>query len=259
MPSPRTTIGAGEPARTRDATGSLRSGCWVGGYRDRQGRGGGGRVGDVHIPPAFRQDDREAIRVHVAAHPLGELVTAGPGGLLASTVPMLLDADRGGDVLVGHLARANAQRGHDGREALVSFRGPDAYVTPSWYASKAEHGRVVPTWDYVVARAHGTLVVHDDAAWVRDLVARLTDHQEAGRPSPWSIGDAPADYIAKSLHAIVGVEVRVDTWEASWKLSQNRPPSDIDGVVNGLCRGDHREQQVAELVEAHRPEVDLPC
>jgi transcriptional regulator len=194
----------------------------------------------------------------VASHPLGELVTVGAGGLLASSVPMLLGPDGDEDVLVGHLARANPQRNHDGAEALVIFRGPDAYLTPSWYASKAEHGRVVPTWDYVVARARGTLVVHDDAAWMGRLVARLTDHHEAGRPSPWSLDDAPAEYITKSLHAIVGVEVRVKTWEASWKLSQNRPPSDIDGVADGLRHGGHRQHEVADLIEAHRPDPDTP-
>jgi transcriptional regulator len=98
-------------------------------------------------------------------------VTSGPGGLLASTVPLLMGPAGDEDALVGHLARANPQRHHDGADALVVFRGPDVYVTPSWYPSKAEHGRVVPTWDYVVARARGTLTVHDDADWVRDLVA----------------------------------------------------------------------------------------
>lgn len=213
-------------------------------------------MGTVYTPSAFRQDDHGAIRELVASHPLGELVTAGPGGLLASAVPMLLESDGGDDVLVGHLARANPQRGHDGAEVLVIFRGPEAYVSPSWYPSKAEHGRVVPTWDYVVARARGTLVVHDEAAWVRRLVGRLTRDQESRRDSPWSLDDAPADYIAKSLRGIVGVEVRVKTWEASWKLSQNRPPSDVDGVMDGLRHGGPRQQAVADLVEAHRPGHD---
>lgn len=210
----------------------------------------------LYIPSAFRQDDRGAIRALVAAHPLGELVTVGPGGLLASTVPMLLGPDGDEALLLGHLARANPQRSHDGAEVLVTFRGPDAYVTPSWYASKAEHGKVVPTWDYVVARARGTLVVHDDAIWLERLLTRLTDHHEAGRPLAWSLDDAPAAFIAKSLRAIVGVEIRVETWEASWKLSQNRPPSDIDGVLAGLRHGDYRQHQVADLIEAHRPDPD---
>ena len=204
-------------------------------------------------PSAFTQDDRGAIRALVTSHPLADLVTAGADGMHASTVPLLLlDTDADHDVLVGHLAKANPQRDHAGAEALVIFRGPDAYVSPAWYASKADHGKVVPTWDYVVARARGTLTVHDDDAWVRHLLTRMTDHHEAGRPSPWSIDDAPAGYIAKSLRAVVGIEVRVEAWDATWKLSQNRPAPDIDGVVAGLRQGDHRQQEVAHLVTAHR-------
>lgn len=116
----------------------------------------------------------------------------------------------------------------------------------------------MPTWDYVVVCARGTPTVHNDAAWVERLVRRLTDRQEAGRASPWSVDDAPADYIAKSLQAIVGIEVRVAAWETSWKLSQNRPASDINGVVAGLRDGDARQQHVADLVDAHRPSSDAP-
>jgi transcriptional regulator len=210
----------------------------------------------MYIPSVFRQDDPEPIRALVASRPLGEVVTVGPGGLLASTVPLLLEPDGDDDVLVGHLARANPQRGHDGAEALVIFRGPDAYVTPSWYASKAEHGKVVPTWDYLVARGRGTLIVHDDAIWVERLVTRLTDHHEAGRAPSWSLDDAPAGFVAKSLQAIVGVEIRVATWEASWKLSQNRPPADIGGVLHGLRRD--AQHEIADLIEAHRPDPDTP-
>jgi transcriptional regulator len=212
----------------------------------------------MYIPSAFRQDDRDAIHALVARYPLGELVTVGPDGLLATTVPLLVEADGDGDVLIGHLARANPQRTHDAAEALAIFRGPDAYVTPSWYASKAEHGKVVPTWNYIVARARGTLVVHDDASWVARTVTRLTDHHEAGHPSPWSVDDAPSAFIAQRLDAIVGVEIRVVSWEASWKLSQNRPHADIDGVVDGLRHGAHGQREVAELIEAHRPHHEPP-
>lgn len=214
--------------------------------------------GLMYIPSAFRQDDREAVRALVGGHPLAEMVTVGPGGLLATTVPLLVEVDGDEDVLIGHVARANPQRNHDGAEALVIFRGPDTYVTPSWYASKAEHGKVVPTWDYLVARARGTLVVHEDASWLERMVTRLTDHHEAGRPSPWSIDDAPAAFIANRLNAIVGVEIRVATWEASWKLSQNRPPADIDGVLDGLRHGSRGQREVADLIEANRPDEEPP-
>lgn len=211
----------------------------------------------MYTPPAFRQGDRGAVAALVASHPLGELVTAGPGGLLASAVPMLLEPD-GEGTLLGHIAKANPQRRHDGREALVTFRGPDAYVTPSWYASKAEHGKVVPTWDYVIVRARGVLTVHDDPAWVECLVRRLTDHHEAGRDTPWVVDDAPRGYIAKRLRAIVGIQIEVSAWNASWKLSQNRPPSDIEGVVSGLRDGDDDHHELADLVDAHRRRPEPP-
>ena len=125
-------------------------------------------------------------------------------------------------------------------EALAIVRGPDAYVSPSWYPSKADHGRVVPTWNYLTAHVYGELVVHDDAAWVEDLVRRLTAKHEATTAHPWSVDDAPAGYVAGQLRAIVGLELRIARIEAKAKLSQNRSAADVDGVVAGLRgRGDH--------------------
>ena len=124
-------------------------------------------------------------------------------------------------------------------EALVIVRGPDAYVSPSWYASKAEHGRVVPTWNYVTAHVYGRLIVHDDPDWVGALVRRLTIRHEADNPLRWSVDDAPASFVAGQLRAIVGVELVISRVEATAKLSQNRPAADIDGVITGLeARGD---------------------
>jgi transcriptional regulator len=124
-------------------------------------------------------------------------------------------------------------------EALVIVRGPDAYVTPSWYVTKSEHGRVVPTWNYVTAHVYGRLVVHDDPAWLEALVRRLTDRHEATNPLPWSVDDAPPKFIAGQLRAIVGVELVISRVEAKLKLSQNRSGADVDGVVAGLvARGD---------------------
>jgi transcriptional regulator len=153
--------------------------------------------------------------------------------------------------LVGHLARTNTQWRDTVGDVLVIVRGPDAYVSPAWYASKAEHGRVVPTWDYVLAHVHGELVVHDDVDWLAAHVRRLTESHEAARPEPWAVDDAPERYVAGQLRAIVGVEVRIRRVEAKWKLSQNRPGADIDGVVEGLT-ADGRVD-VAAAVRAARP------
>jgi transcriptional regulator len=136
-------------------------------------------------------------------------------------------------------------------EALVILRGPDTYVTPGWYASKVEHGRDVPTWNYVTAHVHGELVVHDDVEWLGSLVRRLTAKHEAGRAQPWSVEDAPPAFTAGQLRAIVGVEVRISRIEAKAKLSQNRPAADIDGVVAGL-RADG-DPTMAQAVEDARP------
>jgi transcriptional regulator len=135
-------------------------------------------------------------------------------------------------------------------EALVILRGPDAYVSPDWYPSKAAHGRVVPTWNYVTAHVYGELVVHDDVEWLDGLVRRLTEKHEAGRPRPWSPDDAPPAFVAGQLRAIVGVELRISRVEAKAKLSQNRPQADIDGVVRGsLAKGN---EEMARAVQAAR-------
>ncbi|MDT5152692.1 MAG: transcriptional regulator [Mycobacterium sp.] len=203
----------------------------------------------MYVPTHFAPDD-EAVHELLSHHGAADLVTAGPDGLEATMLPFFYDRERG--TLQGHFARNNDHwRRVDGREALVIVRGPDAYVTPEWYASKAEHGRVVPTWNYVVAHVHGTVTIHDDPVWLADLVRRLTDHHEAGRPAPWSVDDAPERFVEGQLRAIVGLEVAIRRIDAKFKLSQNRPEADIDGVVAGLRSvGDER---AAAAVQAHRP------
>jgi transcriptional regulator len=144
--------------------------------------------------------------------------------------------------LRGHLARNDDQwRCPVLGEVLVIVRGPDAYISPAWYASKAEHGRVVPTWNYVTAHVYGRVTVHDDPAWVEQNVRDLTDRHEAGRPQPWSVDDAPPQFIEKQLRAIVGVELLVTRIEASFKLSQNRSAADVDDVISGLTINGHQE------------------
>ena len=184
--------------------------------------------------PAFNRmpdDDVRGFVAHVAA---AQLVTVGADGVPDATfLPVLWDGDR----LIGHLARANAhwRRVVDGSPALVVVTGRDAYVSPSWYATKAEHGKVVPTWNYSAVHLRGRVHVHDDPDWVLDLVTRLTDHHEAGRPDRWHVTDAPEDYLRKNLRPIVGVELEIESVEAKAKLSQNRSDADRAGVVAGLA------------------------
>jgi transcriptional regulator len=202
----------------------------------------------VYVPAHFAAPD-DALAQLLAAPGAVDLVSTTAEGLTATTLPMLYDSASG--TLVGHLARTNTQWRDTVGDVLVIVRGPDAYVSPAWYASKAEHGRVVPTWDYVLAHVHGELVVHDDVDWLAAHVRRLTESHEAARPEPWAVDDAPERYVAGQLRAIVGVEVRIRRVEAKWKLSQNRPGADIDGVVEGLT-ADGRVD-VAAAVRAARP------
>lgn len=206
----------------------------------------------MYVPGYFAPDD-DAVHQLLSQQRAADLVTAGENGLEATMLPFVYDRDRA--TLQGHFARNNEHWRHvDGREALVIIRGPDFYVTPGWYASKAEHGRVVPTWNYVVAYVHGTATIHDDTVWLGDLVRRLTDHHEERRPAPWSVDDAPETFVAGQLRAIVGVEVAITRIDAKFKLSQNRPGADVDGVIDGL-RADG-DTTGAAAVEAHRPTRD---
>ncbi|MFC0433468.1 FMN-binding negative transcriptional regulator [Kutzneria buriramensis] len=198
----------------------------------------------MYVPAHFAATD-EDVRALLANHGAADLVTATADGLVATLLPFVYEADH--HALLGHVARNNDQWRRSSGEALVIVRGPDAYVSPSWYASKAEHGRVVPTWNYVTAHVYGTLTVHDDPVWVEDVVRRLTSRHD----STWSVDDAPPAFVAGQLRAIVGVEVAISRVEAKVKLSQNRPAADIDGVIGGLReRGD---EEMAAEVERHRP------
>ncbi|WP_210443340.1 FMN-binding negative transcriptional regulator [Nocardioides sp. SYSU D00065] len=195
--------------------------------------------------PAFNVMDPEDVRPFVDAVGTAQLVTVGDDGLPDATfLPLLWEGDR----LVGHLARANAhwRRVVQDSPALAIVTGPDAYVSPSWYAAKREHGKVVPTWNYSVVHLRGSVRIHDDAEWVRGLVTRLTDRHEEPRDEPWAVTDAPSDYLDKNLRPIVGVELVVESVEAKAKLSQNRSEKDRAGVAEGL-RADGREP--ADLVQ----------
>ena len=184
--------------------------------------------------PRFNVMDPDDVRPFVHAVGTAQLVTVGEDGTPDATfLPVLWEGDR----LVGHLARANAhwRRIVDGSSALAIVTGADTYVSPSWYATKAEHGKVVPTWNYSVVHLRGAVTVHDDPTWVRGLVTRLTDRHEQPRAEPWAVTDAPADYVDKNLRPIVGVELVVGSVEAKAKLSQNRSDEDRAGVATGLA------------------------
>lgn len=187
----------------------------------------------MYQPAHFVQADPAALHGLIQAFPLATLVHAAHDGLTADHLPLEIDAAAG--VLRGHVARANPlwQRAA-GQRVLAVFHGPQGYVSPGWYASKAIHGKVVPTWNYAVVHAHGTLRAVDDAAWLRALVGRLTERHEAAQSLPWQVDDAPADFVAAMLQAIVGFEIAIESLEGKWKLSQNRGQADRAGVVEAL-------------------------
>src|SRR6201991_2873614 len=185
----------------------------------------------MYIPAHFAADDA-TVHELLTRHGAADLITLTADGLLATMLPFAYEPAAGQrGALLGHVARNNDQwRKPAQGESLVIVRGPDAYVSPSWYAAKAEHGRVVPTWNYITAHVYGTLIVHDDPEWVADIVRRLINCHE----STWTFDDAPPAFVAGQLRAIVGVEVAISRVEAKLKLSQNRAAADIDGVVAGL-------------------------
>lgn len=188
----------------------------------------------------------------IEAHPLGAWVAPGDVGLLANHVPFLLDRSRGQfGTLLGHVSRANAvwrQLPASG-QSLVIFQGPQAYITPGWYPGKQEHGKVVPTWNYVVAHARGVARAIHDEAWLRDLLARLTAINERARPMPWAMADAPADFIDKLLRAVVGIEIPIDALVGKLKASQDEELQDRWGTVEGLtAEGTESALAMASLV-----------
>ena len=190
----------------------------------------------MYTPPAFRDDDRERIHATIQASRLATLVTATASGVIATPLPLLIDMQEGEfGTLYGHVAKANEQwRLPPIGDALAVFMGPDAYVTPSWYASKREHGKVVPTWNYVAIHAYGPAEFFEDADRLLAVVTRLTDHHESKRDEQWSVSDAPAPFMAAQLKGIVGLRMPITRLEGKRKLSQNRSAGDRSGVAAGL-------------------------
>ena len=195
----------------------------------------------MHNPKHFAESRVEVMRDLIRRHPLAVVVTLTAGGLDANHIPLEIDPEPAPyGTLRGHVARANPvwRDFSPEMQALAVFRGADTYVTPSWYQTKRESGKVVPTWNYAVVHAHGPLRVIDDREWLRAFVAKLTARHEAKRADPWKVTDAPADYIYTMLRAIVGIEIPIARLEGKWKVSQNRTASDRRGVVEGLSAED---------------------
>lgn len=209
----------------------------------------------MYEPPLHREDDLARQHALIEARRLGLLISHGPQGLLANAVPFLLDpaASKLG-TLKAHLARANPQWRdlQTSPQALVVFQGADHYVSPSWYPTKQETHKVVPTWNYVMVQARGPARVVEDDEWLERQIAALTAKQEASREAPWAVRDAPPDFIALQRKAVVGIEIEIADIRGKWKTSQNRSAADRAGVVEGLeAIGDEAAQAMAELV---RPE-----
>jgi transcriptional regulator len=204
----------------------------------------------MYVPTQFREDDIPTVHGAMRAAGLATLVTTGPDGLVATPLPLLLDPDPAPyGTLHGHIARANPQwqRSDTAADGLAMFMGPDAYVTPSWYATKRETGKVVPTWNYVAVHAYGPVEFYTDPDRLLALVTRLTGRHEGERTHPWAVSDAPDDFIRAQLKGIVGCVLRITRLQGKWKMSQNRVAADRAGVVEGL-RADGNDA-VAALVE----------
>jgi transcriptional regulator len=211
----------------------------------------------MYQPLPHRQEQLEAQHALIRSHPLGLLISHGAEGLQANSIPFLIDpgASKLG-TLQANMARANGQwRALDAaNDVLVVFQGADHYITPGWYETKRETGKVVPTWNYVMVQARGRPRVIEDAAWLRAQIEALTKKNESARPAPWAVGDAPEAFIAMQIKAIVGVEIEITDIVGKWKASQNRPAADRIGVVAGLeALGDEASREMASIVREAAP------
>ncbi len=205
----------------------------------------------MYVPPAFREDDPDTLGAMIREARLSNLVTATAEGLMSTPLPLFLDPSEGEHgTLYGHVAKANPQwRTPAIGEALAIFMGPDAYVTPSWYTSKAEHGKVVPTWNYAAAHAYGPAEFFEDAERLLQVVSRLTDLYERPRAEPWAVADAPEPFVQAQLKGIVGVRMPISRIEGKRKMSQNRNAQDRAGVATGLAESERpMDRFVATLI-----------
>lgn len=209
----------------------------------------------MYEPPINREDRAEVMHQLIREQPLGLLISSGAGGLLANPIPFVLHAPAGQQpVLECHLAIANPQWRdfESGLEVLVVFQGPQAYVTPSWYPSKREHGKTVPTWNYVTVQVRGMAYTVNDDAWLMRHLNELTDHNEEPLPDPWQVADAPETYVTGMKKGIKGVRIEVSGMSGKWKLSQNKDNADYQGVVDGLAGRGGEPAEVAALMAARK-------
>jgi transcriptional regulator len=205
----------------------------------------------MYRPDHFRIDDLPSIHALMRERPFAAFISAGPAGLFATHLPTVLKSDEPYGVIECHLARANPHRQDlaQSSEALMIFQGPEGYITPNWYPSKIEHGKVVPTWNYAIVHAYGRAEMIEDAVWLRRHVADLTAQQEEGEAKPWALSDAPDAFVAAMLRGIVGCRFVITRLEGKWKMSQNRGTKDREGVGRGLSqRGKGDDLEMAEIV-----------
>jgi transcriptional regulator len=212
----------------------------------------------MYQPPHHAEIRKEVIHALMCAHPLGLLVSNGADGPTANPIPFLLDADHGSHGrLRGHLSRANPQwrqiAEHPQEPVLVVFQGVDTYITPSWYATKRETGKVVPTWNYAIVQARGQARIIDEHGWLAGQIDELTGTHEADRGDPWHVSDAPEPFIEAQIKGIIGIEIEIVSLVGKWKVSQNRPAADREGVVRGLGeeRDDAASAEMAEIVREY--------
>jgi transcriptional regulator len=208
----------------------------------------------MYIPTQFEESRVKVMHELIQTRPLATLITLSTGGINANHIPLHLSTEHGSfGILRGHVARANAIYSDlvDGVEALAVFHGPESYISPSWYATKREHGKVVPTWNYVVVHAHGSLRIIDEPSWLRAHLEALTARQEASFPEPWALSDAPHEFTERVVEAIVGIEIVITKLVGKWKVSQNQPAQNQAGIIGGLREsGGRKDMEMAALVEA---------
>lgn len=210
----------------------------------------------MYQPPHFVETRQDVLHGLIRSHPLGLLISNGQDGPIANAIPFLLDAEAGPNgKLRAHLAKANPQwrllADNPASRVLVVFQGADAYVTPSWYETKRETGKVVPTWNYAIVQVRGMVRVIDDAQWIAQQISDLTLSQEGARETPWAVTDAPPSYIQSQIKGIIGLEIEIAEISGKWKVSQNRPVADRVGVAEGLEKEAAGVPDMAGLVRSY--------
>jgi len=205
----------------------------------------------MYIPRHFQPSDKAA-QEFLSQIESGHLVSNTEKGLVSTLLPLIYDRET--NSLLGHVSRLNDQASiPTNKESLVISMLNETYISPNWYASKEEHHKVVPTWDYMMVHAYGQLVIHNEPDWILNQVTRLTNHFEANQPNPWNVDQAPTDYVDGQIRAIVGIELKINRIEASFKMSQNKSKADLDGVIAGLQKAG--KVPISEAIDALRPEV----